>query len=247
MISKKELERYSGLRGIKNQGFAELDYFQNILLFMIYGQVGNEIIFKGGTALYKCFNLDRFSEDLDFSIRGEINLDFIERGLKDFKIEYEREEKNQKNSKKIILRIKGPLYNGTKNSLCRLVLDFSFREKIEKKPILKTIGRFLEEVPSFQVVVMNLEEIFSEKVRTIMVREKARDLYDLNFLLNLGIKSDVEMINKKLEYYSLKYNKKAFLKKVKEMKNIWEIEMRNLVDIVPKFDKVLKNIQEGMI
>jgi len=66
-------------------------------------------------------------------------------------------------------------------------------------------------------------------------------------LLNLGIKPDVELINKKLEYYSLKYNKKAFLKKVKEMKNIWEIEMRNLVDIVPKFDKVLKNIQEGMI
>lgn len=247
MISKKELENYSKLRGIQNKGFAEVDYLQNVLLFIIYNSIGNEVIFKGGTALYKCFNLDRFSEDLDFNVDEKVSLDFIERDLKNFKIEFEKEEEIYENNKKIILKIKGPLYNGIKNSLCRLVLDFSFREETEKKPVLKTIGRFLEEIPSFQVVVMDLEEIFSEKVRAIMTRKKARDVYDLNFLLDLGVKPNIKMINKKLKYYSSKYNKKIFLEKVKEKQDIWETEMKNLVTNIPNFNEVLRKIKKFML
>ena len=45
----------------------EKDYLQHIVLSRIFSRIGSEIIFKGGTSLQKCFGLDRFSEDLDFT------------------------------------------------------------------------------------------------------------------------------------------------------------------------------------
>ena len=204
---------------------------------------GNGIIFKSGTALCKCFGIDRFSEDLDFDIIQEINFKKIENGLKDFKIEFSKEEKSFERSKKIILKIKGPLYNGSKNSLCKLELDFSLREKVEKKPITKKIGKFIEEILTFEVLVMEAEEILSEKFRAIITRNKARDFYDIYFLIEIGTKINYDLINKKLKYYSLKYNEKIFLKKLKEKKDIWKSEMGRLIENVPDFNKTIKKIK----
>jgi len=244
MISKEELIEYSKRKGIKNLGFAELDYFQNLFLFIIYKNYSNEIIFKGGTALYKCFGLDRFSEDLDFNIIKEVNLEKIEKELNSFKLEYTREEKTFERSKKIIFRIKGPLYNGTRNSFCKLELDFSLRENLESEPITKKIGAFTEELPSFEILVMSEKEILAEKVRTILTRNKARDVYDINFLLSKNIFLDLTLINKKLRYYSIKYNRKKFLDKLKEKKEIWETEMGRLVDNFPDFKEVYNLIEK---
>jgi|APSaa5957512622_1039677.scaffolds.fasta_scaffold05243_2 predicted nucleotidyltransferase component of viral defense system len=238
MISKEELMEYAKRKGIKNLGFAELDYFQNLFLFIIYKNYSNEIIFKGGTALYKCFGLDRFSEDLDFNVLKEIKFEKIEKGLNSFKLNYDKEEKNFERSKKIIFRIKGPLYNGTRNSLCKLELDLSLREQLESSPTTKKIGAFTEELPSFEILVMSEKEILAEKFRTILTRNKARDAYDIYHLLKKGIPADLILINKKLSYYSIKYERKDFLAKLKEKKEIWETEMKRLVDNFPTFKEV---------
>ena len=46
----------------------EKDYFQYMILAAIYSKPDKNIIFRGGTALQKAYGLNRFSEDLDFSI-----------------------------------------------------------------------------------------------------------------------------------------------------------------------------------
>ena len=74
MITKTELESYAKLRNLINRGYAEKDYFQNILLFIIFGSYGKEFVFKGGTALSKCLGLPRFSEDLDFTCKEKPNI-----------------------------------------------------------------------------------------------------------------------------------------------------------------------------
>ena len=54
--------------------YVEKDYWVTYALHTIFHhEVGNETIFKGGTALSKCFNLiERFSEDIDLIVlRGE--------------------------------------------------------------------------------------------------------------------------------------------------------------------------------
>ena len=50
--------------------YVEKDYWVTYALFTIFNdQIGNETIFKGGTALSKCYDvIDRFSEDIDLVV-----------------------------------------------------------------------------------------------------------------------------------------------------------------------------------
>jgi predicted nucleotidyltransferase component of viral defense system len=242
MISRKELEEYAKLRGMSNIGQAEKDYFQNILLFIIYQNFGSEMVFKGGTALSKCYGMARFSEDLDFTSKKEFDFKVIEEGLKRFKLDLEIEEEKFERSRSYILRITGPRYNGNRNSKCKIILDFSFREEVILKAIVKNIGRFLEEIPSFDVYVMAEEEIFAEKIRAILTRNKARDIYDLNFLIDSGLKINIPLIDKKLEYYGKKFNISEFTRAVKNKKEIWKSELSGLIKDVPDFIPLSKKI-----
>lgn len=55
--------------------YVEKDYWVTYTLHTIFkNEIGKEIIFKGGTALSKCFGLiDRFSEDIDLVVRKKEN------------------------------------------------------------------------------------------------------------------------------------------------------------------------------
>ncbi len=234
MISKEELISYARLSNL-NLGQAEKDYFQNVVLFILYQEYGNEIVFKGGTALKKCYGLGRFSEDLDFTCSKKIGIKKVEYGLKRFRIDFEVKKEEFENSLKVILNIKGPLYIGIRASLCRLVIDFSFRENVLLQPVIKTIGRFLEEIPSFDVFVMQELEILAEKVRAMLSRTKARDVYDVWFLLAKGTEFDKGIIEKKLLYYNQRWNKDEFKKRLSLNEKIWETELLPLVGSLPKF------------
>lgn len=247
MITKEELKNYAKIRGL-NLGQAEKDYFQNIILFILYQAYGSELVFKGGTALNKCYGLDRFSEDLDFTCSNTISVGRIEEGLKRFRLDFEMKKDEYENGVKISLLIKGPLYTGIRLSLCKFIIDLSFRENVVLKPTIKIIGRFLEEIPAFDVLVMNENEILAEKIRAIMSRTKARDVYDLWFLLKKGVKFDVELAKKKLEYYSQEWNFEEFRKHINLKESVWLSELKPLIDIVPDFketrDFILKNISK---
>ena len=83
MIDRKGLEEYAKIRGL-NLGQAEKDYVQTFILYQRYGR---ELVFKGDTALNKCYNLDRFSQDIDFT--SAVNDNFsktISSGLEKFLI-----------------------------------------------------------------------------------------------------------------------------------------------------------------
>lgn len=245
MITKQELVEYAKRTSL-NIGQAEKDYFQNIILFIIYQAHGKDIVFKGGTALKKCYGIDRFSEDLDFTCSNKINVKPLEDGLKRFKIEYGIKTKEYENGLKVTLQIKGPLYIGIGPSLCNFIIDFSFRENVVLEPEIKTIGRFLEETPAFDVVVMQEKEILAEKIRAISSRTKARDVYDLWFLLKKGVEFDRELVIQKLDYYGQKWSIKEFEDKLDAKKSQWETELEPLLSSVPDFKKVRKEILERL-
>lgn len=245
MITKEELREYAKRLSL-NLGQAEKDYFQNIILFILYQNYGKGIVFKGGTALKKCFGLNRFSEDLDFTCLNKPDIKKIEDGLKRFKIEFEIESESYEDGLKIILRIKGPLYVGIRQSLCKFIIDFSFREDVILKPEIKTIGRFLEELPSFDVFVMQEKEILAEKIRAIFTRAKARDVYDLWFLVRKGVNIDERLVNEKLKYYSMRFDKNELVNHIKKSEAIWKTELGPLVGFVPDFKTSLDEIKESL-
>jgi len=242
MIEKQDLVKYSKLKSL-NIGQSEKDYFQNIILFIIYKMYATELIFKGGTALSKCYGLDRFSEDLDFTAYRIFDINKFRLYLNRFNIDYELNKQDFKDvGLKIILRIKGPLYNGVKHSLCKIIVDISYRENLLLDPVIKKIIN-PETLPSFDILVMSKEEIFMEKIRTILTRNKARDLYDLWYLSKLDILYiKKESIDYKLNYYNKTYDFKTFKKAVLIKRNIWYTELSGLIKNVPSFEIVSKEI-----
>jgi predicted nucleotidyltransferase component of viral defense system len=242
LISKKQLEKYSKMKNY-NSGQAEKDYYQEIILFILYKKYNQNLVFKGGTALTKCYGLDRFSEDLDFTADKEESFNkTIKKGLNDFYIDYLNEEKKHKNSIDLTYWIKGPLYNGQKNSMCKILLDINLVEKTIKKPEIKKIGLNIEEIPLFEVVVMNENEILTEKIRAIMTRNKARDLYDTYYLILKKATTSIKEIQEKLDRLEKKFNKKEFYDKINEKEKIWDTELKRIVKTYPKFQEVNKTI-----
>ncbi len=238
MITREELKAYAQQRNLKALGMAEKDYFQSIMLFILYQEYGNELVFKGGTALSKCYGLDRFSEDLGFTLKVKPKLKKLEEGLKRFGLRYEMESSEGKDAIRIVVRIEGPLYAGIRQSLCRFIIDFSLRESVLLKPAVKTLGRFLEEIPSFDVYVMQEREILAEKIRAIATRDKARDAYDLWFLLEKGVLFDAALAGEKLRYYGKAWDAAAFRRQIRAKEAIWQTELGQLVTRVPEFREV---------
>ena len=67
---------------------AEKDYFQTIILQLIYdSSLKDNLVFKGGTALYHCYLEQlRFSEDLDFTAPKPLEYVEIKSLFEDYEI-----------------------------------------------------------------------------------------------------------------------------------------------------------------
>jgi len=244
-MNAQDLEKYSRLRNL-NLGQAEKDYYQNIILFALYGKFTDELVFKGGTALFKCYGLNRFSEDLDFTLAQEKDvIGVVTKGLDDFGIKHlAKNVIDSSTSKKYKIKIEGPLYKGMERTLCSVTVDVSLREKVLFEPNIIATGHHMDVIPVFDVYVMKEEEVFAEKVRAIIMRESARDLYDLAFLSKKGVKVEMSTIAKKLELNSLKFDKGEFLKKCKALDSNWDNELRSFVKHVPAFKECMNEAEK---
>ena len=247
MIERKGLEQIG-----KMLGFTiwqdEKDYLQHLFLLFLSRHAKNELVFKGGTALQKTYALGRFSIDLDFTLNGNIEtaalLHKIAANFSD--AGYGAEEKHQKKGTGIAsaLNIRGPLYDGREKTLSTLRVDISAREKVILKPVWREVVPMYEDLRPYTVLVMDAREILAEKMRAVMTRTKARDVYDLWFLLQKGVGCDTGLVSQKLAYYQMDWKLTEFRKRLQMKESIWEAELRPLLADVPPFAGVRKAVLE---
>lgn len=246
MLNKKELEKFKSVLGF-NLGQVEKDYLQHLFLLFFSRSVKDEIVFKGGTALQKVYALNRFSEDLDFTLIKTTDtnrlIEKISNDLNNFGFKTEHELIKSKTSKNYRFKIKGPLFDGTERSIATLRIEISLRNDLLLEPDLKENIPVYTDIQPYMVFVMNSQEILAEKIRTIFQREKARDVYDLWFLLKKGVKIDLKLIDKKMDFFNLKFNRNILFKRIDEIKKVWEKELLQYVSLVPDFNKVKKEIK----
>jgi len=247
MLTRKEIIEYRDILGF-SLGQIEKDYLQHIFLINLYKMIGNELLFKGGTALQKCYGLNRFSEDLDFTLIKDISIEKILnktiRGMTLFGCESEnKKSKEDEVSTVYQIRSKGPLYDGTEKSLSYIRIEISKRNDVFLVPVRNEVVPIYRDLPPYIASVMNPSEIMAEKIRAIMTRDRARDLYDLYFLIRKKIDVDVDLIDKKLSYYNRRFSMKEFFESIEKKEKIWNRELRHLISIVPRFQMVREAIE----
>ncbi len=247
MISVEELKGIRRLKGLKSLGQAEKDYLIELGLLSLSRSTKDELVFKGGTCLYKFYGLDRFSEDLDFTVRRKLDCEgAIRRMAPDmsaFGVEAEiRGLKKTRGTVSAAIKAKGPLYEGTPRSVCGIRVEMNIESVARLKPERKTLDSMYSNIPRFSILCMPEREVLAEKVRAIMTRAKARDVYDLGFLLGKGVPFKEGLVKGKLEYYGREWSLEKFEDALRLKEGLWKPELGPLLGRVPDFGKTKRII-----
>jgi hypothetical protein len=116
------------------------------------------------------------------------------------------------------------------------------------KPETKKYTPIYDDIRPFTLPMMNGQEILAEKIRAILKRDKARDMYDLAFLLDKGNTIDLDLVNKKMDYYQEEFSMTEFERQLHKKEDIWTTELRGLVRTIPSFEetsqKILQHIKQ---
>lgn len=252
MQDRKTLGEYARIVGF-NLGQTEKDYLQQVILQAIFGNTGNQMVFRGGTCVQKTINMPRFSEDLDFTAK-EVNTEElcarIGKRIKYYGYENQYKKIKPITGETIKFIIKGPLYDGRPVTEAMVRLDVSRRENVVLETKVQTINPVYNDIPQYTANIMDEREILAEKVRAITTRKRARDLYDLNYLLSKNVRVEGRLVEEKFRYYSEEMDLSRIEESVGGMKDLWASEMKTLTRNPPEYTVVagfvLEKLREGL-
>jgi predicted nucleotidyltransferase component of viral defense system len=250
MLTERQIEEVSRTLTEGNRGHAEKLYLQDIILSTVSRETVDELVFKGGTALLKFYQLDRFSEDLDFTLNGEIDLEDllnkIKRDLESFGAEVRQLDiEESERSFKARLGIEGPLYNGDRRSLCFVRIEVNKESTVEDFNTERYTPRF-QDLTAFDLPILTEKEILSEKIRAVRTRDKPRDLYDIYHLIQKGVEIDEDLVNSKLDYYDIEHDIDETLEEAEKLEKNWE-NLSVLTYSTPlDFEHAIETLEKGL-
>jgi predicted nucleotidyltransferase component of viral defense system len=177
----------------------EKDYVLGWLLAGISSNAAltNSWVFKGGTCLKKCyFETYRFSEDLDFTVINEEQLDeaylleafreiaewLYEQSGIEIPVDRLRFKLTQLDGGRYVegrIYYVGPLLQ--RRTLARIKFDLTSKEKLVLPAERRSVHHPYSDCPADGIHVLSyrFEEVFAEKIRALAERERPRDLYDV--------------------------------------------------------------------
>lgn len=249
MLTKQQLQRIALRHGIGLQA-QERDYIQHLFLSVLCSR-SQGLLFKGGTALRVLHHAPRYSEDLDFNTTRDLadTKALFRHAIADLAhfgvTAVARNEWESDAGYSFDLSYEGPLYDGRDRSKGKARVDTNLRpEKVAVERRL--VSSEYDDVVPFLLTALTVDHIFAEKVRALLTRGKARDLYDLWFLTEQGLSGDVALINAKLTLYETAFECKRFQQQVEALKNSWHRDLRPLLAQVPEFTMVQERVLHAL-
>lgn len=220
-ILNQMLKKYK-INNIEDKKNAIKEIVQEVVLCgLSRGGFFKETAFYGGTALRIFYGLDRFSEDLDFSLTTQdLNFDlqkyfyYIENEIKSFGLDFSVQEK----VKSFDSNIKSAFLKGnTKEHILTFFENSEDAKFINKDEVIRIkfevdinppIGATYETkfglLPSpYQVRLYDLSSLFAGKIHACLCRNwpfriKGRDFYDYVFFLSIGAQVNLTNLKSKL-------------------------------------------------
>jgi len=198
VINKQEISELARELSL-DMHVVEKDYVLGWLLAGIAASpdLSESWVFKGGTCLKKCyFETYRFSEDLDFTVTVEAQLDenYLLKAFRQMvKWIYEQsgiEIPGEQIRFKLSVFDEGRYAEGRvyyagpllqKRNLARIKFDLTSKEKVVLPPQKRAVHHPYSDCPDNGIYALSycFEEVFAEKMRALAERERPRDLYDV--------------------------------------------------------------------
>lgn len=201
---------------LKKRKEKEIAFAQDVIIGELYKFFPDAII-HGGTAIWRCYNGNRFSDDVDAYIakdKGKIEEFFKALEGKGLIIKKKRIKENS-------------VYSESMLGDTSVRFEATFQNK---RPFLRKYET--SESLFINVYTLSPEDLVIEKVETYLKRTKIRDLYDIYFLLSYTEN------RKMIEPYIMKLIKN--FKKPVDEENLANII---IIGAVPKADELLTGIK----
>jgi len=202
---------------LKKRLHVEIGRLQDEVVDIIYSSEENAVL-HGGTALWRCYSGNRFSEDLDFYLKAN------EKFEKEFRKKLESRGLKLLKYKKTANAVYSKISNG--NVEVRFEAALRKIKEFEVREYERIDGSFSN------VFVLSPEMLLEEKLEAYKNRKLIRDIYDV-FMLS-SVVAENKKINIKI---------KEFLKKVPE-----PVDEKNLKTIifsgaVPSFEQIISALK----
>jgi len=209
------MQRIPLAKRIKKEQHRKIAYAQDLIIEEVY-RIFEKAVLHGGTAIWRCYDGRRFSEDLDFYIPKEM------------KSIHKLFENIEKKGFQIIKKKIG------QNSIYSKLLHGRVEVRLEAT-FQKVKGHLADyenaEGNIVSIYSLTPEEFIAEKVSTYLKRQKIRDLWDIYFLL-----SQVQNIS------SIKKELKKLIEKYKPPIDEQDLKTIILEGITPSSKDMLKYI-----
>jgi predicted nucleotidyltransferase component of viral defense system len=211
------------------------EYFQQLFLSRLYQEKGSDgLLFKGGTALRIIWQSPRFSEDLDFTGAG-ITVKGIEALMEGAlaKIEMEGVESEIIESKSTSGGYLAIFEFMTSEYKSRIQIEVSLRSGKKCNGAAMLIQSGL--VMPYTLVCLQEDILVAEKIRACLTRGKARDFYDLYFILRSRMAFKEAFIqDKQLKTKILKLVKSGKLDFKGELKAFLPVNQHMIIKAFPE-------------
>lgn len=201
---------------LKKSIHKEIAKTQDIIVETLY-QIFDDAVLHGGTAIWRCYDGNRFSEDVDV---------YIPRDIKKIESFFEN------------LKKKGFLIEKKKIGENSIYSSLQFNNThVRFEAVFKKINGSLKEYETSEsnfitVYTLTPEEIIIEKVETYLKRKKIRDIYDIFFLLRYV--SNFNLISKNL---------KKLISNYESPNDEDDLKVLILEGIVPNSNKIIEYIK----
>ena len=258
MIRPAEIQKKANKERVRDTQI-EKDY---ILTWILSGVANNEVLskalaFKGGTVLKKFYFKDyRYSEDLDFTLVDDsLSNEAIQDAFQEV-FRYVREEANiplamedfgihETGNINFYITYVGPLGGVGANK--RVKVDISRTEKLcftlESRPMFESYT----DQEDCTVQCYSLDEVMTEKMRSLLSRTQPRDYYDLWYLSEM---EGMEMADHRFEFEIKARHKgldpdslqEKLERTVGVFKSRWESSMKDQIAELPPFEQVHREL-----
>ena len=259
MISRAELQRLAKREKLA-LGTLEKDYVITEVLKALsqVTTLNGLLVFKGGTALRKVYFPDwRYSEDLDFTVKHDMEKDELRQELDRWYQQVRLASQVQLTTKMVhkpdgYARVRtqfiGPLsYPGM------IFMDLSFDEPLCLDPEPRKVLAAPFPSEEQKVLAYPLEELLAEKMRSLLERGKSRDYYDVWRLLkehSAGL--DLELLGtvlqKKLSHKGLTMTGIGDLlpQDTRVLKRYWDKDLGQQIIPLPSLEEVIEELREQL-
>jgi hypothetical protein len=258
MIPQSEVFKIARQDGV-GERVIEKDYVLSwALIAVAESELKDHVAFKGGTALKKVYFPEyRFSEDLDFTLPGNLPHDDLLVSLQELlpsllgrvnlRVELSSADLSTFGSTTVQASYIGPLQASMGSRT--LKMDFTRGEMLVNSPTSEVLRAPYSDYPkSVRLPAYTLNEILAEKLCALMGRTEPRDLYDVYWVLEATTVDPEFLSHDFMAKAEHKGHDPARLDKVLQGKasrfeSQWDKRLAQQVQDLPQFDPVMRAVR----